>query len=240
MTRRPGLPLALLALALVLVLAACVDAASSPTPGETATPTPTKSATPEPTDTPSGEPESEAPSPSASEVGELRPFAVAANPEADALFLDRDDCENAADGYRLEFPDAWYTNTAIGDVEPCSWFSPTSYEISDPSEVPPEIAITIEYLESDIGTSTDEAISREFGIVGGTQQAVRVEYGPGEQSAQPADWRAYWYVVQLGPTEEEGPNLVLRTSTEMGGDYELNKAVLDRIVATLELTGTIQ
>jgi hypothetical protein len=227
-------------LALAVVLAACAEPGSSVAPSDSPSVRPTKSATPEPTVTPSPEPASEAPSPSASEVGELRPFAVAANPAADALFLDRDDCDNDANGYRLEFPDAWYTNTAIGDVEPCSWFSPTFYEVSDPSQVPPEIAITIAYLDSDIGTYTDEAVSREFGLVGGTQTAVRVEYRPGDESAQPADWRAYLYVIQLGPTEEEGPNLVLQTSTEMGGDYELNKAVLDRIVATLEFIGTTQ
>jgi len=235
MTPRTLVPLLL---ALVVALAACAQPASSVAPS--VSPEATQSATPEPTVTPSAEPSSAAASPSASEVGELRPFAVAANPEADALFLDRDDCENSADGYRLQFPDAWYTNTAIGDVEPCSWFSPTFYEVPDPSQVPAEIAITIEYLESDAGTSTDEAISRELGIVGATQPAVRVEYRPDDRSARPANWRAYVYVVQLGPTEEEGPNLVLRTATDMGGGYELNKAVLDRIVATLEFIGTIQ
>ena len=238
MTRTPRSLVTLLAL--TLVLAACAEPASSVAPIGSPSVQPTRSATPEPTVSPTAEPASEAPSPSAGDGGELRPFAVAANPAADTLFLDRDRCANEADGYRLEFPDAWYTNTAIGDVEPCSWFSPTFYEVDDPSEVPPEIAITIEFLESDVGTTTGEALSRDFGIVGGTQAAVRVEYGPDERSAQPANWRSYVYVVQLGPTEEEGPNLVLGTSTEMGGDYDLNKAVLDRIVATLEFVGTIQ
>jgi len=237
MTRTARSLVPLLALAIVLV--SCAGPAASAAPSDSHSTEPTASATTMPTLTPSPEPPSEAPSPSSSEVGELRPFAVPANPEADALFLDRDDCENEADGYRLEFPDAWYTNTAIGDVEPCSWFSPTFYEVADPSQVPPEIAITVEYLEGDVG-SFGELMSSETGVVGGTQTAVRAEWGPDERSAQPADWREYVYVVQLGPTEEEGPNLVLRTSTNMGGDYELNKGVLDRIVATLELLGTIQ
>ena len=225
-------------LALAVVLASCARSGASVAPSDSPT-EPTPSATTTPTHTPSPEPASEAPSPASSEVADLRPFAVAANPEADALFIDRDDCANQADGYRLEFPDAWYTNTAIGDVEPCSWFSPTFYEVADPSQVPPEIAITVESVEGGIELAGEE-MSRESGIVGGTQSAVRAEYGPDERSAQPADWREYVYVVQLGPTEEEGPNLVLRTNTNMGGDYELNKAVLDRIVATLELLGTIQ
>jgi hypothetical protein len=98
--------------------------------------------------------------------------------------------------------------------------------------VPSEIAITITWMEGDSG-SFDDAISREFGIIGRTQPAVRVEY-------EASGARRYVYQVQLGPTPEEGPNLLVETSTEMGGDYELNKAVLDRIMATMELTGTIQ
>jgi hypothetical protein len=47
------------------------------------------------------------------------------------------------------------------------------------------------------------------------------------------------YQIQLGPTPEEGPNILAMTSTEMGGDYELNKAVLDRIIATMELLGSV-
>lgn len=239
MTRTPrSLPLLL---ALALVLAACARPASSVTPSDSPSVEPTPSATPEPTVSPSAEPASEAPSPSASEVAELRPFAIAANPAADALFLDRDDCENEADGYRLDFPDAWYTNTAIGDVEACSWFSPTFYEVADPNEVPSEIAIVIEYIDGDRG-SFEELLSSESGIVAGTQIAARAEWAgaEGDGGQMPADWREYVYLVQLGPTEEDGPNLVMRTATDMGGDYELNKAVLDRIVATLEFVGTIQ
>jgi hypothetical protein len=56
----------------------------------------------------------------------------------------------------------------------------------------------------------------------------------------PTNWLQYAYLVQLGPTEEEGPNLLVRTNTDMGGDYQLNKAVLDRIMATIEFLGTIQ
>ena len=48
------------------------------------------------------------------------------------------------------------------------------------------------------------------------------------------------YVVQLGPTLADGPNLVARTTTEMGGDFDLNRAVLDRMMATMEFIGVIQ
>jgi hypothetical protein len=207
----------------VVVLAACAAPATSPSPVATfASRSPSPSPTVDASEAPSA---TETSSPSQTASADLSPFTVAPNPEVDALFLDRDGCENAA----------------IGDVEPCSWFSPTFYSVPDPSEVPPEIAITIEYLQGDRG-SFEEAVSREFGIVGATQPAVRVEYqgALGDGGQMPPDWREYVYVVQLGPTAEEGPNLLIRTSTDMGGDYDLNKAVLDRIVATMELIGTVQ
>jgi hypothetical protein len=230
-----------LATALLLTLTAC----TAPTGPSAEQPSSAPPDAPTPSPPSSSQPASASASPSVSASpstsGTPTAFTVAPNPAADALYLDRDQCENLADGYRVQFPDAWYTNTAIGDVEPCSWFSPTFYEVDDPGQVPPEIAITISYLEGDFG-SFERDLSREFGIVGGTQEAVRVEYegALGEGGQMPPEWHGYVYLVQLGPTEEAGPNLIIQTSTEMGGDYELNKAVMDRIVATMELLGSIQ
>ncbi len=213
----------------VLALAACTANApdltptASATPEATPEPTSTAEATLEPTPEPTATPE---PSASASLTADGR-FFPAENAEADALFLERDECQNLRDGYQLVFPDDWYTNTEFRDVAPCSWFSPTFYEVDDSSEVPDEIAITIVWMAGDSG-SFEDPIRREFGMVGG-QNAVRVEY---EDS--------YVYQIQLGPTPEEGPNLVARTTREMGGDYELNKAVLDRLMLTIEFIGSVQ
>src|SRR5688500_15084560 len=215
-----------IAAALVLVLAAC-STATTPAPS---TPQPTASAEPTASATPSTEPtQTEAATPSPTDDGGTPSgFTVTPHPEADSLFLDRDDCENLEDGYRLEFPEEWYTNTEIGDVPACSWFSAEFYEVDDPNEVPDEIAITIEYVEGDSG-SFEDAVRRETVIVGSTQEATRVEYDD-----------SYLYQVQLGPSPEEGPNLLVTTTTEMGGDYELNKAVLDRIMSTMEFIGSVQ
>lgn len=219
------------ALILIVALTACAAEASpaATTPAETSSPTPTASASPSaaPTATPAEEE-----SPSATPATNPGGFTVTPHPEADSLFLDRDDCQNLEDGYQLQFPEEWYTNTEIGDVPPCSWFSPGFYEVDDPADVPDEIAITIELLQGDRGY-TDEPISQEEVTVGATQTAVRTE-------VESDGVTMYEYVVQLGPSPEEGPNLLARTDTEMGGDYELNKAVLDRIMATIEFIGTIQ
>jgi hypothetical protein len=227
---------------LLLALAACRAGTGGASTPSTASPTstPAASVTAEATPSISQPPSSE---PTASPSGSAQPaaFDVAPNAAADALFLDRDDCENRVDGYRVEFPDAWYTNTAVGDFEPCQWFSPAFYEVADASEVPLEIAITIDLVDGDVGT-VNEIVSRDEGLVGGTQTAMRwEERGAGTEGSEfPPSWRSYVYVVHLGPTPEAGPNLLIRTATDMGGDYELNKAVMDRMIATMELIGTIQ
>jgi hypothetical protein len=228
--------------ALALAVTACADATSTPRPSAEASASDlpdasaTASASPEPTAEPSETP-SEAPAsavPSFDAGGEL---AVLPNAEADALFLDRDSCLNRQDGYQLEFPDSWYTNTEIRDVPACSWFSPEFYEVDDFDELPEEIAIEIFWLEGERGF-LGEPISREDVTVG-LQAAVRVEVG-GTGEDPTGDGTSYEYVIRLGPTPEEGPNIVARTDTSMGGDYELNKAVLDRMMTTIEFVGTTQ
>jgi len=229
MTRLPRV----LPLVLVLVLAACAESAS--TTEEAATPDATPSASP----SPSGSPE---PTPSPSEPAEATPpaspiegeggFTYEANAEADALMLDRFTCENLDDGYRIEFPSAWNTNAELGGVPTCSWFAPTEYETGDPGQVPEEVAIEI-FVVDGAPEFLLEIIDQRTGLVGATQPATRVR-----MIGNDAD--LYEYVIQLGPTLEEGPNLVARTSSLMGGDYDLNRAILDRMMATMEFIGVIQ
>lgn len=163
------------------------------------------------------------------------PFTVIVSPEADALFDVPDTCDNpsADGGYTVTYPDAWFDNTEIGEWPACSWFSPAFYAVSeDPNTVPPQIAIVAEFMEGDSG-SFEENLLRESVTVGG-YPAVRIE----DRGAQtmPAAWHSYLYQIQLGDSPEAGPNIVFRTTTEMGGDYNLNKAVLDRIMALIEFT----
>ena len=163
-------------------------------------------------------------------------FTVTPNPEADELFSEPGSCRNPQDGYVVAYPDPWYTNTEIRDVPACSWFSPTFFEVDDFATRPDEIAIDIVWVGEDVGHTTEE-LSRARGIVGG-QYAVRHELvgTPDDQTSG----RTYRYVIQLGRTPEEGPNLVARTDTSMGGDYELNRAILDRIIASIEFLGSTQ
>ena len=234
-------------LSVALLVSACGGTAD-PTDSPTASPTPTADASPTSSASPSAEPSaSPTESPSAPPAGSPSPtlvelpggFTVHANAEADTLFLDRDTCSNERDNYEVTFPDAWYTNTEIGRNPACVWFSPTDYEVPDPTIVPDEIAITIEWMQGDFGSFEQMLWNEEIFV--GAQQAVRAEWAgaQGEGGQMPPEWRMYVYQVQLGPTPEEGPNIVVLTTNERAGDYELNKALMDRMMATIEFFGSI-
>lgn len=163
------------------------------------------------------------------------PFAVIDDAEADALFETPDTCRNPEAGYTTTYPDAWFSNTEVGIWPACGWFAATFYDVGeDPNAVPPAVGIVAELLESDTG-SFEENLLREPVTVGG-RPAIRVEDRgvEGSGSTNPPGWHSYLYQVQFGPSPEEGPTLIFRTTTEMGGDYNLNKAVLDRIMALIE------
>ena len=234
------------ALALVagLLLAGC-SAGASPSPSPSvepsvvpSTPSPTADPTASPSPAPTAEPTaSQTPDPTATPQPPTGGgFTITSHPEADALFLERDECQNRQDGYQLVFPEEWYTNTEIRDVPACSWFSPQFYTVAG-DELPDEIALEIFWLDGAYGY-LDEPTSRDEGMIAG-QSASRIETS-GTAGDPAGDGTMYEYVVQLGPPDEAGPTLVARTDTDMGGDYELNKAVLDRIMATMEFIGSIQ
>lgn len=159
------------------------------------------------------------------------PFTVLESAEADALFADADSCTNPEGGYTVSFPEAWYTNTAIGDVPACSWFSPVFYEVDDPGRVPDEIAIVLSIFEGGIGQIPEwpRTLSEEVRISGvdGSRHEDTIPSNPPDN--------AYGYAAWLDD-DYLGRKLTGTTTTMHGEDYGLNKAVLDRIMASLVLT----
>jgi hypothetical protein len=161
-------------------------------------------------------------------------FAPGHNAEAQALFADPRSCTSSGGGWAIQFPVAWYTDeTGDQDAsEPdaaCTLFGP------DPIVEGVNAAISSARIEGDYG-SFEQPVARQHEIVAG-RPAVRVEYrgAAGEGGTQPQTWRQLVWLIQIGGTEESGPNLVFTTSTDDPGDYELNKAILDRMIASLEL-----
>lgn len=158
------------------------------------------------------------------------PFTVIESAEADALFIGADSCTNPEAGYTVSYPDSWYTNTALENVPACSWFSPTYYELNDSGDRPEEIAIEIRTLEGAIGFIWVDLYSEQLTLDG--FDARRAETGRTKEAETPTDSYQYDYLVLLD-AESEGRKLWAFTGTDYGGEYELNKAVFDRIMASL-------
>lgn len=156
------------------------------------------------------------------------PITVLDNAAADALFERPDTCVNPDDGYSVSFPDEWYTNTATGDTPTCSWFTPEFFEVTTPGEAPGDIWIRLSVFDGGYGYTslTEVYLSEELTIDG--REARRDEFNP-TPTGDP-DYRAYDYVIPFG---DRGPTFVAATSGDGAGDYELAKAVLDRIMASL-------
>ena len=201
-------------LGVTLILGAC-SAAPAPTPSAS----PGASATP-------------IPAPSAEATPTATPFPVRENAEADALFSRTDTCTNPEVGYTVTFPDDWYTNTAIGDQAACSWFTPDFFEVDATGAMPDEIWITIGLVPGIVGynmlTPTDA--SEEVEVDGYAGHWAEFRLLDEVTDTEPGEVR-FHYVV---PIERHGPSLVASTSPDRADGYELAKAVLDRMMASME------
>lgn len=164
------------------------------------------------------------------------PFSVIEHPEADELFGTPDTCTNDEAGYTVTYPDAWFTNTEIGDWPPCSWFSPTFFDVGDdPNEVPSQIAIVLVYADVARGYigDPDFTINEQLDVAGRPANRSEILGLTAENNEYTAQPPLYAYLVYFGPDFTE-PTLHATTSFEGAADYELNKAVLDRIMALIE------
>ena len=155
--------------------------------------------------------------------------------EADALFSRPDTCTNTEIGYTVTFPDDWYRNTAIGDQAACTWFTPHFFEVDVPGEAPEEIWISIGLIPGFVGynmlTPTEAGDEVEINGYPGHWAEFRTL---DDVTDTDSDHLTYHYVI---PIDREGPTLVASTDVDRADDYELAKAVLDRLMASMELKG---
>jgi hypothetical protein len=193
------------ALAAVLVLSSCEASIPEPTPILEPTASAATSATSEPDP---------------------------ASLEADLLFGSTQRCDLVLGEHTMiiEFPGSWATNELIAGGDPsCIHFGPVG--------APGDWAIGFGSVGGPATFSTRGWVTREETIVAG-RPAWRVEeWVPAPSSSgSPSKetlWLVYW--VSLGTSRESGPTLIARTATEDAGDYMLNKAVLDRMMARLKI-----
>lgn len=221
-----------IAATLILLLAACSSEApqvetetSDPsTEGPTASPTATATATADPTMTPTQEP---TPTPFGADV-----------------FEDPDSCEHSSGVYRVAFPDAWWWNTEyehaeLGELAACTYFAPDEFDITTASRedtVPQGVAISMQYLDDGcLGFFTPVLSSREVNIDGYTAVVEERAERPTEDSPP----GGYGYRIDLNPDvpcEEGGQFITAGTGVDSAGDYEENKAMLDRMMSTMEIS----
>jgi hypothetical protein len=168
------------------------------------------------------------------------PITVLSSEAADDLFSRPDTCTNPDVGYTVTYPDEWWTNTAVGDVQACSWFSPAFFEVPDPTVVPDGAAIVINvFTTGAIGMSGQALPIPEIGNIDGhfASRSEQVGVGGGFISFGS---HAYGYNVWIeGTCCDEGELSVIavaRTDWQIEDDpaeYILHKAILDRIMASL-------
>lgn len=228
-TRRlHALPIVALAVALI----ACNAQIGGPSPIEPApTDTPDPTPSPRPTSTPTATPSPEAtPSPTAT------PFGA-------RVFDDPDDCEHSSGVYRVAFPDDWWWNTEyqhpeLGTIDACQYFSPDGFDITTASReqpVPDGIAVYANYVEGGCVGFLNPVLDERETTVDGHPATVR-EFARGKQEDNPPG--RYQYMVDLAPDvdcEAGGRFIVATTGVDMVGDYDENKAMLDRMMETMEI-----
>lgn len=169
-------------------------------------------------------------------------FSVIDHAGADALFATPDTCTNPVAGYTVTYPDDWYTNTEIGDVPGCSWFSPVFYEVDDPTEVPEEIAFVIRVDQSAAALTMggqELPVPQVSGIDGRpVRRFEQIGVGGGFM-----DLGTFSYEYRIGLDgrfpDGDGPAPTLFADVKWALDrdpdvYTLHKAVLDRVMATIQ------
>jgi hypothetical protein len=169
-------------------------------------------------------------------------FSVLFSAEADALFSTPDTCTNPEVGYTVTFPDDWWTNTAIGDLQACSWFAPVQFEVDELLTPPEEVAITIQTVGPTDGIGMggqDLATVPAIGAAAGLPAIRTEQVGVGGGFFEFGTHR-YTYLVGIDGALPGGDDpvhvMISATEWEIADDpttYTVHKAVLDRMMATI-------
>lgn len=143
-------------------------------------------------------------------------------------------CTHSGQGFSVSYPAGWTTNG--GEVVPaCTAFDPDPFEIPRNSEMPFDIAVVIDVEDAPYETITESSrweriVSDEPVTVDG-RNARRVEAESTGEGLGPAGMRSLRYVVDLG----NGRSLVATTHDVAGTDYQRNREILDRMMASIDL-----
>lgn len=161
------------------------------------------------------------------------PAGADRSPETDPLMDRTADCVNDLDHYSIEYPADWHVNS--GDIlNPCSLFDPDSIVVPENSEIPVEIAVSIDFEPVDFATLTEDALgrrdlSRESATID-RREAVRIEGESTGAGLFEPGLRSYQYFIDLGDTT------VIASTYDAGTlPFERKCQILDAMMATLDL-----
>jgi hypothetical protein len=168
------------------------------------------------------------PSPTESTTSTLTPSPSAAVPDFYR-------CENSVEGYAVDVPQDWFANPEVtapeggDDIPECRYFAPAEFEVRPNSGLPPTVAIGFQLVDAIAPLGGTELSSRET-TVGGHAALVR-EVQVTEGRFLPAGTLVYEYYISL----DDSRYLWISTDSTRNGDYEDHTAVLDQMMATLEI-----
>lgn len=141
------------------------------------------------------------------------------------------ECVNADDGYSVRYPATWYV-VAEPPFAPCAYFDPEPLELPVNSEVPLEIAVTVDVEPIDFVAATAESLgrrdlAREPITIGG-RQAVRIEGETTGEGLYDRGIRSYQYFVDLG-----GRTLIATTYGAGPLPFDRKREALDAMMRSL-------
>ena len=160
------------------------------------------------------------------------PFTVIDRAEADALFAEVQTCTSPEGGYTVSFPASWHTNEG-GEAPECSWFAPAPFASAGQTMLiafvlPKDIPIQLGVFRGGVGSVGMPQLVEDEVVIGGLT-GYRTETF---LSAEP-QWVLYAYGTWL-EAHYLGLKFSASASSTATGDYVLHKAVLDRMMTTIE------
>lgn len=213
----------------VAILVAGSLAACTGSPGVDPTAVETPTATPTVT-----------PSPTSTATLEATPSATV-SPTQGGPLGDAEECENEELGYEVDYPGDWWANARIEPeddnltpIPACQYFAPNEVELQPNAGLPNGIAVRIEMPEQPIDPSEGGEIIAEDDATVDDREARVVETEPDPQPGfVPEGSFIYRYIVEL----DDGRQLIATTDNILQDDarYEESKAIMDAMMATLEL-----
>jgi hypothetical protein len=167
------------------------------------------------------------------------------SPFGAAVFADPDDCVNSVSGYRVAYPDDWYSNAGIANplnpaaegIAPCQYFAPTTFEVVYGTEPSPAIAISIAVIELPEGVTWNYGPFEGYAILSSAPATIDGYPARVQEVEVTEPSIGFWslgdryteYVVDLGA------NRYLTAQTRNPNVYDMSREILDDMMRTLEL-----